>query len=104
MVSSKLSFGDEANEYEEFPPTQLSEKGDVFASLAEGINEYRDAAFAAPPSEEGAAHNQVFEDMPNPFTAAKKPKKAPCRPKVEPSVCYIPLATGTHFIKSGLPV
>ena len=23
MVSSKLSFGDEANEYEEFPPTQL---------------------------------------------------------------------------------
>ena len=66
MVSSELSFGDEANEYEEFPPTQLSEKGDVFASLAEGINEYCDAAFAAPPSEEGAARNQVFEDMPNP--------------------------------------
>ena len=49
MVSCELSFGDEANEYEEFPPTQLSEKGDVFASLAEGVNEYRDAAFAAPP-------------------------------------------------------
>ena len=89
MVSSALSFGDEANEYEEFPPTQLSEKGDVFASLAEGVNEYRDAAFAAPPGEEGVAHNQVFEDMSNPFTAAKKPKKAPCRPKVEPSVCYM---------------
>ena len=37
------SLGDEANEYEEFPPTQLSEKGDVFASLAEGDNEYREA-------------------------------------------------------------
>ena len=42
MVSS---FGDEANEYEDFPPTQLSEKGDVFASLAEGHNEYHEAAF-----------------------------------------------------------
>ena len=39
MVSLELSFGDEANEYEEFPPTQLFEKGDVFASLAEGIND-----------------------------------------------------------------
>ena len=86
IVSSRE---DDANEYEEFPPTQLSEKGDVFSSLAEGHNAYREAAFAAPPSEEGAANNQVFKDMPNPFTGAKKPKKAPCRPKKEPSVCYM---------------
>ena len=72
-------------------PTQLSEKGDVFASLADGHNEYREAAFAAPPSEEGAANNQVFEDMPNPFKGAEKPNKAPCRPKVEPvyAICVM---------------
>ena len=58
IVSSSV---DDANEYEEFPPTQLSEKGDVFSSLAEGHDAYREAAFAAPPSEEGAANNQVFE-------------------------------------------
>ena len=38
------SLADEANEYEKFPPTQLSEKGDVFASLAQGHDEYREAA------------------------------------------------------------
>ena len=86
MVSSSV---DDANEYEEFPPTQLSEKGDVFSSLAQGNDENREAACAAPPIEEGAANNQVFEDVPNPFTRAKKPKKAPCRPKVESSVCYM---------------
>ena len=58
------SLGDEANEYEEFPPTPLCEKGDVFASLAQAHDEYGEAAFATPPSEEGAANNQVFEDMP----------------------------------------
>ena len=65
IVSSSV---DDANEYEEFPPTQLSKKGDVISSHAEGQDAYREAAFAAPPSEEGAANNQVFEDMPNPFT------------------------------------
>ena len=76
IVSSSV---DDANEYEEFPPTQLSKKGDVFSSRAEGQDAYREAAFAAPPSEEGAANNQVFEGMPNPFTG----------PKEETSVCYM---------------
>ena len=86
MVSSSP---DDANEYEEFPPSQLFEKGDAFSSLAQGHDEYCEAPFVAPPSEEGAANDQVFEDMPNPFTGANKPKKAPCRPNVEPSVCYM---------------
>ena len=38
------------------PPN--SERGDVFTSLAEGHNAYREVAFAAPPREEGAANNQ----------------------------------------------
>ena len=67
---------DEEDDYEEFPPTQFSERGDVFTSLEEGHKAYREAAFAAPPSEEGAANNQVFTDMPNPFTGAKKPNAA----------------------------
>ena len=46
IVSSSV---DDANEYEEFPPTQLFEKGDVFSSLVEGQDAYREAAFAAPP-------------------------------------------------------
>ena len=74
MVSALQVFEDEG-----FPPTQLSEKGDVLASLAQGHNEYRKAAFATPPSLEGA-NNQVFEDMRNPFTGAKK---------VELGVCYM---------------
>ena len=61
------------------PPTQLSKKGDVFSSRAKGQDAYREAAIAAPPSEEGAANNQVFEDMPNRFTG----------PKEEPSACYM---------------
>ena len=68
---------------------QLSESGDVFTSLAEGQDAYREAAFGAPPSEEGATKNQGPTDMPNPFTGAKKPKAAPCKPKGEPSVCYL---------------
>ena len=76
IVSSSV---DDANEYEEFPPTQLSKKGDVFSSRAEGQDAYPEAAFAAPPSEEGVANNQVFENMLNPFTG----------PKGEPSVCYM---------------
>ena len=28
-------------------------------------------------------------NMPHPFASAQKPKKAPRRPKVEPSVCYM---------------
>ena len=78
-TSIVCSSVDDANEYEGFPPTQLSKKGDIFSSRAEGQDAYREAAFVAPPSEEGAANNQVFEDMPNPFTG----------PKEEPSVCYM---------------
>ena len=88
-VSVDSSLRDEEDDYEEFPPTQLSERGDVLTSLEEGHNAYREAAFAAPPSEEGAANNQVFADMPNPFTGAKKPKAVPCNPKAEPGVCYM---------------
>ena len=49
-VSVDSSLRDEEDDYEEFPPTQLSERGDVFTSLEEGHNAYREAAFAAPPS------------------------------------------------------
>ena len=70
-ISVDSSLHDEEDDYEEFPPTQLFERGDVFTSLAEGHAAYREVAFAAPPSEEGAANNQVFKDMPNPFTGAK---------------------------------
>ena len=68
-ISVDSSLHDEEDDYAEFPPTQLCERGDVFASLAEGGDAYREAAFAAPPSEEGAANNQVFTDMP--FIGAK---------------------------------
>ena len=88
-VSVDSSLRDEEDDYEEFPPTQLSERGDVLTSLEERHNAYREAAFVAPPSEEGAANNQVFADMPNPFTGAKKPKAVPCKPKAEPGVCYM---------------
>ena len=68
-ISLDSSLHDEEDDYEEFPPTQLCERGDVFTSLAKGHDAYREAAFAAPPSKEGAANNQVFTDMP--FTGAK---------------------------------
>ena len=80
-ISLDSSLRDEEDDYEEFPPTQLSERGDVFTSLAEGQDAYREAAFAPPASEEGAANNQVPTHMPNPFAGAKKPKAAPCKPK-----------------------
>ena len=63
MVSS---LGDEANECEEFPPTQVSQKGVVFASLAAGHDEYCEATFVAPPSEEGAANNQDIHSILSP--------------------------------------
>ena len=65
-ISVDSSLHDEEDDYAEFPPTQLCERGDVFTSLAEGHNAYREAAFAAPPREEGAAN---FTDMP--FIGAK---------------------------------
>ena len=68
-ISVDSSLHNKEDDYAQFPPTQLCERGDVFTSLAEGHDAYREAAFAAPPSEEGAANNQVFTDMP--FTGAK---------------------------------
>ena len=65
-ISVDSSLHDEEDDYAEFPPTQLCERGDVFTSLAEGHNAYHEAAFAAPPREEGAAN---FTDMP--FIGAK---------------------------------
>ena len=46
-ISVDSSLHDEEDDYEEFPPTQLCDRGDVFTSLAKGHDAYREAAFAA---------------------------------------------------------
>ena len=52
-----------------FLPPDCVKGGMCLLHLQKATMSYRAAAFAAPPSEEGAANNQVFTDMP--FTGAK---------------------------------
>ena len=52
----------------------------------EGHNAYREAAFAAPPREEGASNNQGHAQA---LHRCQGAKVAPCKAKDEPGVCHM---------------